>query len=194
MLKTMRASLLLAALGAFGVALVACSGGVATTIDQPQEKGEITSPTSGLKITASIAAVSLGDECGGNSCQNTNVQLAFDATTGTNPAVIRVISATLVDSADGSAVDTLTVSTPQVWNGNGYVAWDQNVKPGGDLKASYDLTSPAWSKIDGNGTGSRLSGSGSYSRKFKLNLKLEIDGVQVILQSTDLNRMPQSAT
>ncbi len=229
MLKNLRGTLLLCGFGALGVAMIACTAGTGTptgtsggtsgntsggVTPQPEQKAEVTSPTSGLKVSASIASVSLGDECGGSSgaakgapaqdcavggcqsyCQQTNVQIAFSAGAGTAGAAIQIVKVELMDSASGTLVDTLTSSKPQVWNGSAYASWNQIVTPGGDLKASYDLSSPSWSKIDGSGAGTtRLSGSGSYSRSFKLHVTLLIDGVQIILESTDLNRQPQAVT
>lgn len=228
MLKNLRGTLLLCGFGVLGVAMIACTAGTGTptgtsggtsgntsggVTPQPEQKAEVTSPTSGLKVSASIASVSLGDECGGGSgaakaapsqgdcapggcqsyCQQTNVQIAFSAGPGTAGAAIQIVKVDLMDSASGTLVETLTSSKPQVWNGSSYATWNQIVTPGGDLKASYDLSSPSWSKIDSSAGGTtRLSGS--YSRSFKLHVTVLIDGVQIILESTDLNRQPQAVT
>ena len=126
--------------------------------------------------------------CGGSYCQQSNVQLAFNAGPGNANAKIEIVTVMLVDSATGALVDTLTTSKPQVWNGNGYTSWDQTIKPAGDLKASYDLSAPSWSKA-----GSSPSYS-SYNTKYKLHVTLRIDGVEVTLLSTDLSREPAVAT
>jgi len=160
-----------------GVSSLACGGGTQT--DTPQERAVITSPT-GLNVTSAISSVSLGES-------SANVQLAFRAGAAADGANVEVVSVTLVDGATGNLVDTLKASAPQVWNGNGYVPWNQRVTPDGDLKASYQLTAPSWSTIDGSGTGSRSS---SYSRSYKLRVNLRIDGVDVLMQSTDLHREP----
>lgn len=214
MFKRMHAVLVL---GAIGVAVLACSSG---TLDggnggstQPQVQGQVTSPTSGLQVSATISAATLGEECGssgglrapsagdcapaadgggcgggGSFCQQSNVQIAFVSATGTQSASIEVVSVTLHDSATGDLVDTLTASKPQSWTGTGYAAWDQTIKPSTELKASYDLSAPKWSTIGNTRTAS------SYATKYKLNVTLRIDGVQVVLQSADLNREPQVAT
>ena len=126
--------------------------------------------------------------CGGTSyCQQSNVQIAFSAGAGSQAARIEIVRVELLD-ATGSIVDTLTASEPQAWNGNGYSPWDQAVKPAGDTKTSYDLTAPAWSKIDSNGT------SRSYSAKYKLHVTLRIDGLEIKLESNSLSREPAVAT
>ena len=140
----------------------------------------ITSPTSGIKVTSVISSASLGDS-------HANVQLAFVAGAASTSASVEVVSITLVDATSGSVVDTLEASSPQVWNGGGYVPWNQQVTPGGDLRASYQLSAPAWSSID-------PGGKDAYSRTFKLRITRRIDGVDVLMQSTDLNREAQFQT
>jgi hypothetical protein len=224
-----------------GFALIA---GIACTVGNgpsgsaltPQQQAQITSPSSGLQITASITAATLGEACatatggslaapsaacggtptssadagtstgtdggaadsaglapgcGGPSsyCQQSNVQLALVAGAGRQSAHLQIVSVTLHDAATGALVDTLTASKPQVWTGGSYAAWDETIKPAGDLKASYDLTAPAWSKI--------LSAPGvttAYGNKYRLHVTLQVDGVEVILESVDLTREPMVAT
>ncbi|MDB4934795.1 MAG: hypothetical protein JWP87_1767 [Labilithrix sp.] len=213
-------------LGVLGIAVFACSAGTSSTgSTEPQKQAQVTSPTSGLQITATISAVTLGDECGGGAaggfapsadcapqagtrpaadggassspapggcggafCQQSNMQIAFTATAGTQSAKVEVVDVTLLDAATGKIVDTLKATKPQVWSGNAYSAWDQTIKPAGELKASYDLSAPAWSTLSGSDT--RLA----YSTRYKLHVTLRIDGVQIVLESTDLSREPQVAT
>jgi|GEM_PF-988783 len=212
--------------GALGLAVLACTAGSGSTtggLSEPQKQAQVTSPTSGLVVTATISAVTLGDECaasagiaadcaptqatdagaeggasgkaapggcGGPSyCQQSNVQIAFNAGTGTQNAKVEVVSVTLLDAASGKIVDTLKASHPQAWSGNGYASWDESIKPAGELKASYDLSAPAWSTL--SASDSRVS---SYGTKYKLHVTLRIDGVEITLESTDLSREPAVAT
>lgn len=223
MFKNLRCAVVL---GALGLAVFACTAGSGSTglgSSEPQKQAQITSPSSGLVVTATISAVTLGDECaasagtslagdcapatppsnvdggsakaapggcGGTSyCQQSNVQIAFNAGTGSASAKVEIVSVTLLDSASGNVLDMLKPSHPQVWNGNGYATWDETIKPAGDLKASYDLSAPAWSKL--SASDSRLS---SYGTKYKLHVTLRIDGVEITLESTDLSREPAVAT
>ena len=178
MLRTARTTLCMMFALAVGASSMACGGGAQS--DTPEQQAVTTSPKSGLKITSVISAASLGES-------SANVQLAFIAEAANTAASVEVVSVTLVDATSGSVVDTLKASSPQVWNGGGYVAWDQRVTPGGDLRASYQLSAPAWSSID-------PGGRNAYSRTFKLRLTLRIDGVDVLMQSTDLNREAQFQT
>jgi hypothetical protein len=176
---------------------------VGTTGGPLQQQGQLSS-TSGLEITASIAAVTLGDECGGagqaqsdfagrcaddnpcgSTCQASNLQLVFK-TGGTGQAGrIEVTSVTLHD-ASGTEVGALTATNPQSWNGRSYVSWDQTVSPNTELKTSYTLSSPQWSKING--------GTASYSAKYLVRISLRLDGATLTLESTALSREPSVAT
>ena len=202
-----------------GVGLVACSAGAISTTGStlPEKQVEVTGPTSGLLVKASIVAATLADECAGSGaakasgdcagapvasadggtgiatggcgfCQQSNVQISFSAGAGTGAARVEIVRVDLLDAAAGTVIDNLKPSKPQVWNGTGYATWDQTVKAASDTKTSYDLTAPAWSKINGSST------SRAYSTKYKLHVTLRIDGVEVILESNDLNREPQVAT
>jgi hypothetical protein len=224
MLKSLRCAVVL---GALGLAVFACTAGSTTgATSEPQKQAQITSPTTGLVVTATISAVTLGDECaasapsfsgdcapapiadagseagggqrpapggcGGTSyCQQSNVQIAFTAGTGSQNAKVEVVTVTLIDAASGKIVDTLKASHPQAWVANTYAAWDETIKPAGELKASYDLSAPAWSTLSGTSDSKTAS---SYSTKYKLHVTLRIDGVEITLESTDLSREPAVAT
>ncbi|MDB5215194.1 MAG: hypothetical protein JWO86_3121 [Myxococcaceae bacterium] len=212
-------------LGALGIAAFACTAGSTTGglgASAPVKQAEVTSPSSGLKVTATISAVTLGEECAntpaaggascaapsspkaadagsgdiapggcGGFCQGSNVQIAFTATAGTKAATVEIVSVTLHEASTGKLVDTLKSSKPQSWNGSTYAAWDQKVQPASELKASYDLTSPAWSTINGSDS-SRTTNA--YSTAYTLDVTLSIDGVEVTLESVAVNREPPVAT
>ena len=238
MFKSLRC---LVVLGALGIGAFACTAGSATGLDPagggstPVKQAEITSPSSGVKITATISAVTLGEQCamaagGGTSaapssgfagscaapssppsntlsdagtssgiapndgcgtsyCQGSNVQIAFTSTGAGTSASVEIVSVTLLDAATGKLVDTLQASKPQSWSGNGYTTWDQTIAPSSELKASYDLTSPAWSTINGSDTT-----RSAYSTAYKLDVTLRIDGVEVTLESAAVNREPPVST
>lgn len=183
MLKVNRllALLSLVALGAGGAATVACGG----STDSPQPSTEITNPTTGISVKATIASASLGDN-------SANVQMAFFASDAKTAASITIVSVVLVDGRSGNEVETLQASSPAVWNGSAYVTWNEKVTPGGDLRASYQLTAPTWSAIDGTDT--RNATSTSYSTPFRLRMTLQIDGAEVTIESAVLEREPQVMT
>jgi hypothetical protein len=210
MLKVVTASVALV----FAAAVFACSGGTGTVSGTnsttPVENGTLTS-TNGLSVDATIAAATLGDECAANAapaqgdvagkcaadesgfapsgcggyCQQSNVQISFTASDGSAPAKIEILAVTLHDATDGTEVDQLETSNPQKWStSGGYSAWDQSIAPKTELKASYTLSSPAWSTMSDT----------SYSRKFRLRVTVKVDGSTVVLQSAELSREPAVAT
>ena len=191
-----------------GLTLLACSGGEGTleTSAPLTAQGKVSAP-SGLEVTATISAVTLGDDCGGSGaalapsesggrcaddspcgspCQRSNLQLAFTAGPGGQKARVEITEVTLHD-AGGTKIDTLSASGAQAWNGNGYAAWDQTVAPSADLKASYTLSAPSWSTIE-------KSGTSSYSQKYLVRVVLRIDGQSLTLESSTLSREPPVAT
>ena len=226
-------------LGALGIGAFACTAGSGPiglgtgtgSGTEPVKQAEVTVPGSGVQITATISAVTLGEECaataasgtsstgtsdcaqasppsnrlpdggvasgiapsggcGGTSyCQGSNMQIAFTATAGSKSATVEIVSVTLLEAATGKLVDTLHASKPQSWSGNGYATWDQTIPPASELKASYDLTSPAWSTLSGTDT-TRTA----YSTAYKLDVTLRIDGVEVTLESAAVNREPPVST
>lgn len=224
MLESVRRAVVVGSSATLALAFIACTVGTGATggggSAQPEQEVQVTSPTSGLKVTATISSVTLGDECGnsgggfapasdcapadpdagagsskaapgcggGGYCQQSNMQLAFNAAAGTQAARVEIVAVTLHDSASGNLVDTLISSKPQAWSGSGYSAWDETIKPASELKASYDLSAPKWSTI------SSASGFSAYGTKYKLHVTLRIDGIEVVLESTDLNREPMVAT
>ena len=170
------------------LATSAC-GGASEPVPPPSEgtnpgtTGPETTPTENdQKVRAKIAAASLGSGGFGGS-GSANVQLAF-VSEATAPATVAVVKVVLVDQRNGNAVETLTASSPSVWNGSTYVSWNEKVTPGGDLRASYDLTTPNWSAM----------GSGSYSITYRLRVTLSIDGAEVTIESDNLQREPEVAT
>lgn len=198
----------LAALGSafvLGLSLLACSGGTGGT-GVPVTEGEVTSQ-SGLTISTTIIAVTLGDDCPaaqadalcaaptdssseqkasgdsarggcGGGCQQSNVQISFATTAGNGNARIEIASVTLHEAATGNLVDTLAARDPRAWNGGSYASWDQSLKPSSETKASYNLTAPKWGTV-GN----------SYSQKYKLRVTVRIDGAaSITLESQTLNR------
>lgn len=211
MLKIVTAS----ATVALALTLFACSGGTGTIGapgSVPVETGQLTS-AQGLSVEATIASVTLGDECGdgasgapaqgdvaercasdesgfapsrcGGYCQQSNVQIAFTSSDGSAPAKIEILAVTLHDASDGAELDQLEASNPQKWSSSGgYTAWDQTIAPKTELKASYALSSPAWSTMS----------DPSYSRKFRLRVTVKVDGTQVVLESATLSREPAVAT
>ncbi len=124
--------------------------------------------------------------CGGEpTCRPSNMQIAFSTGTSGQPAHADIVSVTLRDDASGSDLQTLTATAPLAWNGTTYSSWDGTLKPAGDLKVTYTLSSPTWSK---------MSSSTTYGSKYRLIVILRIDGTDMALESALLNREPVVST
>jgi hypothetical protein len=188
------AVLSLVALAAGGPAMLACGGAAESSQTSPAPSPtttETTNPATGIKVSATIAAASLGG--GGFSGSGAaNVQIAFFASDATSAASIAITKVILLDAKSGATVDTLEASSPGVWNGRLYETWNEKVTPGGDLRASYALTTPDWSTIESGAK--RTTGTGSYSITYKLRISMLIDGTEITLESEELQREPEVAT
>jgi hypothetical protein len=196
------------------LALVACaSSSTSSQQQQPvSQNGTITSPTTGAEVDVALAAARLGAEncthdeskdvaakacaapqpgtprgtgpCGG-PCIFSNVQLSFTAPADGKTAHIQIVSASLVDVSTGAEVQALSAYTPLSWNGTVYVDWDENVASGTEVKASYTLSPPAYSKFDP---------SNSYSRQYKYVIVVGLDGATTTVESPAMTRDPPVAT
>jgi hypothetical protein len=184
----------LTALVAGSAAMLACGGAAESSQTSPAPaptSTETTNPATGIKVNATIAAASLGGGgFGGGGAAN--VQIAFFASDATSPASIVITKVILLDAKSGATLDTLEASSPGVWNGRVYETWNEKVTPGGDLRASYALTTPDWSTIESGAK--RTTGTGSYSITYKLRISMLIDGTEITLESEELQREPEVAT
>lgn len=50
-------------------------------------------------------------------------------------------------SKDGVSLGTITARSPTLWQDNRYQPWDQALAPSTEVKASYKLSVPDWSKV-----------------------------------------------
>jgi hypothetical protein len=71
---------------------------------------------------------------------------------------------------------------PKIWKADGYGAWDETILPKTDVKASYKLSLPNWSQVQG-----KIEGN-TYNTMFKLEADIEIDGVPKTIRSGDVVR------
>ena len=175
--------------------------------------GPIDAPASGLTVDASITAVTLADNCpsaaaarpagdcaavdagaglvgGCGFCRQSSAQLALTAGAGVGSARIAVAAVRLVDATTGATLETLTAREPQVWNNatSVYAAWDETLAHDTTLRVSYKLSAPTWSAL-GSAT-DRLA----YTRRYRLEIVLTVDGVARTVRSTEITREPEIVT
>ena len=180
------------------------SGSSGTAEPTPKQEVTVSPPSTALEVTATIIAVTLGDDCEssgglqagdcapdaegggcGSICQQSNMQLSFETGAGTS-AKVEITAVTLHDAKTGAKLDDLEAKSPRSWTGSAYAAWDQTLAPTSTVKASYDLSAPSWSTI--------TNGKGTYSGSYRLRVAMKIDGVAVVLESAELSREPAVAT
>jgi hypothetical protein len=176
------------------------------------QDGKLVSPSTGVEVSVAIASARLGEEgcthdestdvaakscaapvpgaprgtglCGG-PCVFSNVQLSLTTTGSSAAAHVSIVRAAIVDVATGSEIQAISAYTPLAWDGTTYKAWDENVAPASEVKASYTVSPPTWSQIDAGG---------NYSRQYQFRIVVGLDGATITLDSTAMSRDPPVAT
>jgi len=120
--------------------------------------------------------------CGGYTCRQTSVQLSLKATNEGSAAKVSITKVTLLEESDVSLED-LASSGPRVWTEAGYATWDQEIAPGEDVKSSYSLAAPAWSKH-----------GASYSKRYKVRVTVQVGDESTTVDSAPTNREAPVAT
>jgi len=119
-------------------------------------------------------------------CTQSTMQLAFTGQ-GPAPATVRIKEIALFPAAGGAAsggeLGTLRSRGPAAFVDGSYKPWDETLKPGGDLKASYKLSMPNWSEVE-----SRNGSKTSFGAMFVLEIDVEIDGVVQTVRSPEFTR------
>ena len=128
-------------------------------------------------------ACAQGFECT-SLCRQTSMQLAF-ASTSDMAATIHIVAVRVIDPATNKVLDTLQARDPQQWSADKYVAWDQVVGSGVELKATYKLSAPNFA--------SYASGRLAYGQTYRVEVDLTVDGVLRTMQ-VDAQREPEVAT
>lgn len=127
----------------------------------------------------------LFDGCG-SLCRQSSMQIQLRAT-GDGVAAVRVARVRLLDARTGAFLQDLTARSPQAWRDpGGYVAWDGNITAPQTLRTSFALTAPDWYSI----TPAREQ----YSRTYRVEVTLEVDGVARVIVSSELMREPEVVT
>ena len=179
------------------------------------------STTAAATVEAAIAAATLGNECGtsgssgagfaesgdcapepasssdagtgaarggcGGGCQQSNMQLSL-TNTGKAKVAIAISEVHLVDAATGARLDDVDARNARIWTGTSYTAWDASLGAGATAKVSYDMTQFDWTKIGGGNAWN------TYSRRYKLEVVLRVDGSERTLMSGELSREPEVVT
>jgi len=151
-------------------------------------------------LTAEVSAVSLADDCGGSGaglvaadcaegvdcslpCQQTSMQMSFGSDGPAEAVAVKILEVRLFTAGTGDLVDTLSARAPARWVENAYQSWDEQLPPGADTMAKYDLSAPNWAEIDS-----------AFDARFYIEVDVEIDGTVITIKSRELSREPQIVT
>ncbi|MFO0676672.1 MAG: hypothetical protein U0169_09065 [Polyangiaceae bacterium] len=148
--------------------------------------------SAGAGLASDCAPSPDGGSCGGGGfCQQTNMQLTFAVAGTSGTAKVAVVETRIYVKGESTPFDTLKSREPQAWKTNAYVAWDETLSPGPDLKTSYKLSAPDWSKAS---SAKAPAGSSLYSREYEVEVVLDVDGVKRTLRVDGVTREPAVAT
>ena len=167
-----------------------------------------------LDVRASIAAVTLGDDCvtsgeapsgvpaddGGRFagdcaedapcgfCQQTGLNLSLEAGSEGDAVPFEVLEIRLYDMATGALSDTLAPHAAQIFRDGVYQAWDETVEPGDALSVRYDTTAPDWTTIGGGDAWS------THGMSFRVEMDVLVDGVPQTLEFSPASREAEIVT
>ncbi len=177
---------------AFLLAASACSNANSgKEVAEPAAPGvQVSSPTSGLLISATIKRVVLAYGCNGFGgayvCQS-SLDIRFTAAAGPGQSArVRIATVELLDATSGKELGALTLGKPQVRTGADFGPWDETVAPAQTVDAHVDLSSPAWADFESSGITDTPPGARSYN----VRVSLSVDGLDAVVESTDYHATP----
>jgi len=98
---------------------------------------------------------------------------------------IEVVEVRLLKAGGTEALGKLAARKPSRWNDTGvYDAWDERVPVGGEIKVSYRLGEPDWSKVQET----LGAGNDPYSQRWILEVDLKMDGQITTIRSPEFTR------
>lgn len=112
-------------------------------------------------------------------CGQSTMQMAITGQ-GEMSSALNIVAVRLLDAA-GTRLDTLKARSPTIWKDNGYVVWDQIVRPKTDVKAR---SIGDWSKVE------KALGASSYGRMYTIEVDIEMGGVAKTIRSSQAPREP----
>ncbi len=169
----------------------------------------------GLAVSAEIASVSLANDCPTSGltdsaapglvagdcaiaatncgfCQQSTLQLDFKAgaarPNSSDAAVVEVVTVRILDASTNRVLDEVSARAPTQFVNDRFQAWNEQVAAGRQVRASYKLEAPDWTKI-GSGEAFR-----TRSMPLRVEVVLRIDGVLRTLRSGEITREPEVVT
>lgn len=169
-------------------------------------------PDPSLEVDASIASVTLADDCGSAGppdgraepgfiagdcaedspncgfCRQTGMQLSIEAAAEGASVPFEVVAIRLYDMETGALSDTLDPRAAQIFVDGAYGAWDEMIHPGDSLNVSYDSSSPDWTAIGGGNSWE------THGMRFRVEMDVRIDGVDRTLDFAPASREAEIVT
>jgi hypothetical protein len=133
-------------------------------IEAPQAQSERSSPAGASSRLADA------DYTGTSDCQ---IVLTVD---GTASSRFRIVSATLIGE-NGQRLQSLGTGAPQIWRGDAYQPWNEQLGADGSANVLYSLSNIDWSRVPD-----------SYRRPLRVELVVEVDGAATTLTSPETIR------
>ena len=140
----------------------------------------------GLAARCAPADGGAADSVCGSLCRQSSMQLQVRAT-GEGIAQVTVARVRLLDARTGAFLQDLTARAPQVWaDPNGYRSWDGNITAGQTLRTSHAISAPTWNAF--------TRPAELFSRTYRIEVVLRVDGVERTIVSAELMREPEVVT
>jgi hypothetical protein len=134
---------------------------------------------------ASMTAIENGEGGYQAPCRQSTVQVSFEGQ-GAQPSKV-VLKELRLLTADGKELGSLSTRLPSKWGESVYTPWNEVLEPDSDLKASYKITPPNWSEVEG-----KLGGS-SHGVMFILEAIIDVGGKDQTVRSSEFARYRPTA-
>ncbi len=159
------------------------SASVAPASEQELAADEPMPPAPGAASSAGASARRVGP--GGalrQPCTQSTMQVSITETAGTEGSVA-IKQVRLIRPDTGAVLATIEAREPTAWTDDGqYTPWDEALRAGAEVKASYKISVPDWIEVD------EVLGQSSMGHMFALDVDFETGGVTQTVRSPEFTR------
>jgi hypothetical protein len=171
-----RMGTIFAAMGmAAAMALTGCAG----------EDAVGTSAIVGTGARVTLSSISLDGHCSHFTSCGGNVQLTAEATGGSE-GQLEIVSAELIAYPSQTSIGMMTATSPEIWDGTRYAAWNQRISKGAASHVSYRLEGLDWNKSP--------EPRDPFSSTYVVRVVIRLDGVERTLLSQEISLTPVAVT
>jgi hypothetical protein len=157
--------------------------------DCPDPAGEPATSAAAKPMPPASESIAAGARVAGDSdgsfhqpCTQSTMQLSL-AHDAPDAQRVEVVAVRLMRGPD--ALGPIPARKPSKWNDSGtYDAWDERVPVGSEIKVSYRLGEPDWSKV-----GEKLGGEADlYAPRYVVEVDLKMEGHTFTVRSPEFSR------